>query len=181
LFIYLIDWYSFKYNHLFDNEQLLFYLPKCTTGELNELRFTLETNFSVSDIVRGSDEDFLYIYGNKDIEVVYSQVSRFCPILIYTKGSEGVYLRTPQIKKHYPVSVIKPVSTIGAGDNFNAGIIYGMYRHGTTKDTLPTLSEQQWDKLIHYAILFANDVCQSYDNYISNQLAEELISQTNRF
>ena len=29
----------------------------------------------------------------------------------------------------FPVKTIDPVSTIGAGDNFNAGIVYSLYRH----------------------------------------------------
>ncbi|MDH6309491.1 hypothetical protein M2451_001856, partial [Dysgonomonas sp. PFB1-18] len=34
-FIYLIVCQTIKYNHLIDNEQLLFYLAKCTTGGFN--------------------------------------------------------------------------------------------------------------------------------------------------
>jgi len=41
------------------------------------------------------------------------------------------------------------VSTIGAGDNFNAGFIYGLVKHGITREQIEHgLSPEQWDRLI---------------------------------
>jgi fructokinase len=58
------------------------------------------------------------------------------------------------------------VSTVGAGDNFNAGLVYGLLKLGIGYDDLATLTEQQWDKLIDYGMKFSADVCQSTDNSV---------------
>ena len=60
------------------------------------------------------------------------------------------------------------VSTIGAGDNFNAGFIYGLLQNGITRRELKLgLSERQWDSIIGYGQLFSAEVCHSLYNYIS--------------
>jgi fructokinase len=82
-----------------------------------------------------------------------------------------VLLYTKNFTKTYTTPHIKTVSTIGAGDSFNAGIIYGLQKLNITKQELPDLPEEKWDKLIEYAIRFATDVCRHYENYISKELA----------
>ena len=68
----------------------------------------------------------------------------------------------------YPVDTTDTVSTIGAGDNFNAGFIYGLLRQGITRDHLDRgLTQQQWDGLIADALAFAAESCKSIYNYIS--------------
>ena len=60
------------------------------------------------------------------------------------------------------------MSTIGAGDNFNAGFLYGLIRYGITRrDIEQGLSEMQWDNIISEGQQFSAEVCRSLDNYIS--------------
>ncbi len=156
---------------------IVYYDPNFRKGHLSELpglTKSIEENFSFSDIVRGSDEDFFNIYQATDIDAVYNKISPFCSNFICTVGGQAVYLRTKKISKTYSVPPIKTVSTVGAGDNFNAGILYGLYKYAITKQQLADLPEERWDQLIHYAILFAANVCQHYDNYISRSFAESL-------
>ena len=44
--------------------------------------------------------------------------------------------------------MINPVSTIGAGDNFNAGIIYGLLKYNIGYHDLSTMSKETWEKII---------------------------------
>ncbi len=69
---------------------------------------------------------------------------------------------------------ITPVSTVGAGDSFNAGIIYSLYKNRVGKEDLENLSEEFWRSAIETAISFGSEVCQSYDNYISESFARSL-------
>ena len=73
-------------------------------------------------------------------------------------------LRTATLSKSYAVQPMEPVSTVGAGDNFNAGMVYGLLRQDIGHDDLPTMTEGQWDVLIDYGLRFAAEVCQTTDN-----------------
>ena len=57
---------------------------------------------------------------------------------------------------------METVSTIGAGDNFNAGFVYGLIKNQITRDDLENgLTEEQWDALISSAQQFSAEVCKS--------------------
>lgn len=163
-----------------ENGAIIYYDPnfrKTHNEELSELKPTIYENISFSNIVRGSDEDFFNIFGERNVDSVYSKIADFCPNLIYTAAEKGVYLRTKKIKKTYPTPNIFTVSTVGAGDSFNAGIIYGLVKLDVKKIELDSLSEEKWDLIIKYGILFATNVCQSYENYISKEFAMEIANK----
>jgi fructokinase len=86
--------------------------------------------------------------------------------LIITQGEKEILLKTPLFEKSYPVDAVMPISTIGAGDNFNAGFAYGLLKNNISLDALTALPENQWDQLIGWAKRFAKEVCLSLDNYI---------------
>ncbi|MDO8898122.1 MAG: PfkB family carbohydrate kinase, partial [Bacteroidales bacterium] len=69
-----------------------------------------------------------------------------------------------------PVPSVKVVSTIGAGDAFNAGMVASIIEQEISKDYLEYLSEQQTKLILNKAIAFAYEVCASSSNYISKQL-----------
>ena len=79
------------------------------------------------------------------------------------------------------------VSTIGAGDNFNAGFVYGLIKYGITKDMIDSgLDEEQWDHIIRCAQLFSVQCCKSINNYVDQEFGAQMqnemteyLSQTN--
>lgn len=83
------------------------------------------------------------------------------------------------ISKNYPIpSDIQVVSTIGAGDNFNAGLVYGMMKYGITREVIERgLTEEQWDLLIGCGQRFSAECCKSLNNYISKEFGEKLKSE----
>ena len=132
-------------------------------------------NFEYADIVRGSNEDFGFMFGMTDPDKVYQhKVSFYCPRFICTNGGEGLCLRTASLKKDYPVAPLQTVSTIGAGDNFNAGLVFGLLKNRIRKADLDELTEADWDKIIASGMSFSKEVCTSLDNYISKDFAEKL-------
>ena len=136
-------------------------------------------NLELADIVRGSDEDFAIMYGKKDADSVYrSEISFYTKKFIYTRGALPVEVRAEkEFSKQYPVLPVEGevVSTIGAGDNFNAGFVYGLIKEGITREMLEQgLTEQQWDKLTESGLRFSADVCKSLYNYISPEFARSL-------
>ncbi|MCX6302264.1 MAG: PfkB family carbohydrate kinase [Bacteroidia bacterium] len=101
-------------------------------------------------------------------------VSKYCPCLVYTASSESVHVRTVSFSGRFPVKKIKAVSTIGAGDNFNAGMIKAVYRNHITRDQLVKIGEEEWSKIVASGVDFASDVCMSYENYISQEFARKV-------
>jgi len=69
------------------------------------------------------------------------------------------------------VQKIQTVSTIGAGDNFNAGVVFGLMAADIRRSDLPTLSVAEWDKIIAHGTALATEVCQSFHNSISKDFA----------
>ena len=140
--------------------------------ELEKLRPLIIENFTHADIVRGSNEDFSFILGADDADEAYSEIRKHCKNLLFTANKKGVYVRSPKMSLTFPVKTIEPVSTIGAGDNFNAGIVYSLYKHNIGFNDLENLDERMWEIIVSTAVEFATHVCLNYDNYISEEFAE---------
>jgi fructokinase len=160
-----------------DDGGILLYDPnfrKAHASELEELRPLIIENISMASIIRGSDEDFLNIFGASTPDAAWEIISHYCGCMVYTASSEGVYVRTKNFKGRFPVRKIEPVSTIGAGDNFNAGMIAAIYKNGIIVDQVGVMGEDMWSKVISSGIDFASDVCMSYENYISEEFAGRL-------
>ena len=135
-----------------EKRAIVYYDPNFRSSHKNEamkLAPTIIENLEYADIVRGSLEDFYYMYGIKDVEKIYKDKIKFyCPLFLCTAGAERISLRTNAISKEYPVAPLEAVSTIGAGDNFKAGLIYGMLKYDVRYRDLQHLSEETWDKVI---------------------------------
>ena len=146
-------------------------------NDLMKVMPNLLENFELADIVRGSDEDFEVMYNKKDTDSVYrSEISFYTKKFIYTRGSQPIEVRADQgFSKQYPVPPTETVSTIGAGDNFNAGIVYGIMKYGITRNDIDTgLSEEQWDQLIACAQAFSANSCRSLNNSIDETFAQKM-------
>ncbi|MDD6745187.1 MAG: carbohydrate kinase [Bacteroidales bacterium] len=135
-------------------------------------------NLEFADIVRGSREDFETLYRKSNPDKVYTaEISFYCKKFVYTQGADPVVVRADgNFRREYAVPETETVSTIGAGDNFNAGLLYGLIRYGITKDQLDRgLAPEEWDKLVAYAQLFSNECCKGIYNYVSKEFGEKLL------
>ena len=142
-------------------------------SEAIKLASTVIENFEYADIVRGSKEDFFHMYGLQEPERIYrDKVKFYCPNFLCTTGGGNITLRTASINKEYFSQQIETVSTIGAGDNFNAGILYALLKYNIRHNDIPTLDEATWDKLVQSGIEFASNVCQSVHNSVSHEFAK---------
>ena len=146
--------------------------------ELPSLKPIILENLKFSNIIRGSDEDFHFIFNSKSVDDAYKHINKESKAaLIYTKNKNGVELISLKKKLHLNVPDLLPVSTIGAGDNFNAGLIWTIVMEGITRKNIEDLKEKQWTRILNNGIRFASDVCMSYENYISKEFAKEIMSE----
>lgn len=150
---------------------------KAHQADVMKVTPNLIDNLEYADIVRGSKEDFEVLYKKDSAEHVYrAETSFYCKRFIYTDGPNPVSVFSNNgFHKEYAMPKTETVSTIGAGDNFNAGFIYGMIKYGVTRDDVEQgLSEEVWDKLIATATAFSADCCKDIFNYISKEFGQQL-------
>jgi fructokinase len=143
-------------------------------AERDQLISVIKENMEYATILRASDEDLYNILGAENPMDAWEQVRKHCPILIYTANAHGVSLMTEELHLQVEVDRIEPVSTIGAGDTFNAGLLYGIWKHGYTRRQIGSIGSDQWTALLNDAIAFSREVCLSYDNYLPLPFAESI-------
>ena len=139
-------------------------------ADLPDVMGNIEENMQLADVVRGSVEDFGHLYGLQDGDGIYERVSRLCSTLILTDGAGPIRVYTPEGCETFAVQPVETVSTVGAGDNFNAGYIYAMMQ-GAQNQSARIEVAQRWSQ----------DVCRQMGNNISDQLAEYYKSRNNRY
>jgi len=141
-------------------------IRKAHFDKMDLLMPSFMNNIAVATIVKGSDEDFMNLFGLTDAAAIYEKVSPYCKILIITKGSKPAKIFTPKYTRTYKVPEINPVSTIGAGDNFNAGFIYGLVTSGINSGNIAEMPVADLDRMVACGLAFAAETCLSFENYI---------------
>lgn len=133
-----------------------------------EIKKALIENFGFADIIKGSDEDFRNIFGQIPPEECYRELNakNGDAMFIYTKGAKGVlaywqgwYIELPAVKTEV-------VSTIGAGDAFNAGIVYYLSTIKTKKRNIKEMDNKEFEEMIKSGLQFSAAVCGTMDNYV---------------
>jgi fructokinase len=143
-------------------------------GDPQMMKKILE-NISLATIIKGSDEDFHFIFkSNRSIHI--SELIRdLGPLyLIYTKGSKGAEFFTANLHFELNAMKINVVSTIGAGDNFSAGVIFGIYHKLLNNVQMIDFSAIDWQYIMTMGSFFASRVCESTENYISLETAKRI-------
>ncbi len=138
----------------------------------DELRVSLNENIRIADIIKGSDEDFTNIFGSTKYEVQISELRKLnkkAPIII-TLGADGVVADINGKLITLPAIETTVLSTIGAGDAFNAGIIYALGQQKIQKENLHNLHSDLLEKILISGIKLSSMVCSSLDNYISQEI-----------
>ncbi len=156
---------------------LLYYdinFRKTHIPERIRLSEALIENLELADIVRGSADDFRYLYEMEDAAKVYREkIMFYCRNFIFTSGDGDVYLFKGSKSERYPVRKVNVVSTVGAGDSFNAGIIYGLVSEGIDRGSLSSLTIEQWSGIMACGLDFSAHACTLMDNYVDKQWAAE--------
>lgn len=142
--------------------------------EIPELIDNIEENMRLATVLRGSAEDFSILYGTTTGTEAYNRVKALCSSFIYTDAANPIQVFTPDGKSSFPIEPIKTVSTIGAGDNFNAGFCYALQKEmqklsnhtQVLSNHTQVLSNHTWKLCIEEGKRFSAEVCQSLDNYI---------------
>jgi fructokinase len=154
---------------------LLIYDPnfrKPHLHDLENLRRSIMENIALSHIVKGSDEDFQHIFNAQSFDQAIEAVRQCgCQNLIYTRNIHGTDAWLNNRFYHTDARKIVPVSTIGAGDAFSAGLIYALINTETHQAGYET-------SLLEYGTRFSAEVCSSSENYISPSFGTQILNET---
>ncbi len=94
---------------------------------------------SASDIVKLSDEDADWLYGNFDPQAILAKGPK---VVLMTEGSKGATAFTARGKVSVTAPQIVVADTVGAGDTFNAGFLAALDRAGLlSKSAVAQLSD----------------------------------------
>lgn len=105
-------------------------------------------------IMKESDMAQLYKDANPD-SVYRNDVRFYCPVFMAMMSDGRVCLRTPSVTKDYLPEAGSALAVVsGMSDAFRAGIVYGIHQQGANRESLKTLSESNWDKIVSEAFAF---------------------------
>lgn len=162
------------------NNALIIYDPnirKSSNISNSKAHEFMAENIAIADIVRASDEDLLNLDPNTNsLKKAFQFIQkRGCNNLIFTQSNLKADFITDDFSFSNPIPKIEVISTIGAGDNFNAGLIYGLYNQGISKSNFHQTNIESWKKIIKTAISFGSHVCTRMENYISEGFVITLV------
>ena len=134
--------------------------------ELPELMTANLENFTKATVVRGSAQDFEEMWGERDARIIYKEhIADYCPLFMCTSGAGRITVCTPRGSWDYEVAPVDGVvSTVGAGDNFNAGFLCALSQSG--KPLAERVCREDFAPLIEAGVRFASVVCKSTENYV---------------
>lgn len=157
---------------------ILYYDINFRKNHLRDLDATMPNileNCRLADFVRGSAEDFNCLFGVSDPEEIYKKyIAAYCGNFICTCGGDPVHVFAPGFHRCFEAPQVQTVSTVGAGDNFNAGFIFGLLKEGLSNTSCRSMSAENWEKTVGTAELFASEACSSLDNYIDTDFWNKL-------
>ncbi|MBE0650328.1 MAG: carbohydrate kinase [Bacteroidales bacterium] len=155
-----------------DSGALIVYDPNIRHPETLDnpvLKEALMENFRMADIIKGSDEDYGAVFGKQDAEKQLESLHQINPeaLIIMTAGKDGAMALYDGHLSRISAPAIKVVSTIGAGDGFNAGMIAFIAKAGKQARERIKSDILFRESLLRTGIEFASSVCESEENYIS--------------
>ena len=134
-------------------------------SDTQETRNQIMELMEQADIVKASDEDFSYIFSTPNHTEVLEKLKQMNRLFFVTSGKNGVDIVFNGEITHLSIPKLVPVSTVGAGDNFNAGIIDALLslklEKPFTAAGILSMAKQ--------GIALSGEVCLSTENYIARR------------
>jgi fructokinase len=141
-------------------------------------RMRLQRLFTLSDIVKISDEDLEWVFPGTPLEEAAQNILESGPsVCVVTAGKKGAHLFSTGLHRFLEAREIKVTDTIGAGDTFHAGLLAYFHDAGLLeKKALSRLGREDADSALRYAAAAAEITCSraGADPPTKDELALEL-------
>lgn len=108
------------------------------------LKNVIHEYIQYADILKISDEEVEFIFGNKDIEENLDYLfDQGVKLLVYTSGKDGAVAYTKNVVAHSKGIKVNAVDTTGAGDGFIGCLLYQMAKENVDLEQINILTEEQ--------------------------------------
>ena len=108
------------------------------------LKNVIHEYIQYADILKISDEEVEFIFGNKDIEENLDYLfDQGVKLLVYTSGKDGAVAYTKNVVAHSKGIKANAVDTTGAGDGFIGCLLYQMAKENVDLEQINILTEEQ--------------------------------------
>lgn len=133
---------------------------------------SVHQNIKLSNIIKGSDEDFTNIFDSSDHKIQISELRKLnkSALIIITLGADGVIADFAGQLIKLPAIETDILSTVGAGDAFNAGIISALEQQKFKNKRLKNLQLDSLKDVLDEGLKYSALVCSTLDNYIPKEL-----------
>ena len=130
-------------------------------GGADDVVERVEQLVALSDVVKASDEDLAWLFGDEPVDSILRRWLALGPrLVVVTRGGEGAYAA---LAGDFDLLAVPPVSvaladTVGAGDSFMAGLISGLMAGGLLGSAARAveLASAEWHRVqpaLHRAVL----------------------------
>lgn len=161
-----------------ENGALVYYDPNfrgASKERMPLVRKMIEENMSLSHVVKGSDEDFEGIFNFSEGRSVSDACKALgVQLVVRTLGEKGAEAWSGSTYAFAGGRDVAVKSTIGAGDTFNAGVVWQLNQSNVRPEDLSDLKVCKLQQILDIASLMASAVCGIYDNYISAEFAQKI-------
>ena len=108
------------------------------------LKNVIHEYIQYADILKISDEEVEFIFGNKDIEENLDYLfDQGVKLLVYTSGKDGAVAYTKNVVAHSKGIKVNAVDTTGAGDGFIGCLLYQMAKENVDLEQINILTKVQ--------------------------------------
>lgn len=135
--------------------------------EGEELTKALQENISFANIIKASDEDMVNVFGKASAEFYWEEIKKINnkAVFILTRGEKGALGFMNGKQSRVSSIFLEVVSTIGAGDAFNAGMAF--YLQSLSPKNNLWGGHFELDGLMKMGTKFSAAVCGSMENYVN--------------
>ncbi len=100
-------------------------------GDKDKYRKSVERWIDVASIVKLSEEDLAWLYG--DESVVVRWFDRGVALVVVTRGDKGLSALGRDFRVDVPAVSVSVIDTVGAGDTIGAVLVEGLLEHGLSE------------------------------------------------
>jgi fructokinase len=117
-------------------------------------RARLDRMMAQADILKLSDDDLRWLYGDGDLtKQAHGLIAKGAKLVLITEGAKGATAYTAQHRVFVPATAAQVVDTVGAGDTFNAGVLASLSTQGLLdQHALQRISEPALTAALTYGI-----------------------------